>query len=833
MDFLKSFLPAPLADIFLPVALVLGALYLFHTYLMPPLKQKLQESGAWDRTVDRFGGERLRGIRFNREIAGLKKSGNLMGAAQLYEEAEWYEQAIETYIEAGEYIAAGTLYEKLEYWEHAAEMYRRAEDWKRAANTLVASGHGEKAAEIYEEHGHKIDAAKLYFDAGRFNRAAELYEAVSYYPQAAQAYEKLGNALKAAENYENHWAATSSVGGSGLISSPSDRDQKVARMAGQLYEKAGAFDKAASIYRRARLSRPAAELAARTGRYDEAGEMLLKDEELEKAAEMFEKAGQRERAAVIRGEVAFRKGDVAQAAQEFLKGGDNLRAAELFESVGDLASAARCYEQSESLLQAANVYLRAEKKEEAADMFAKGGDALMAAKLYADVGRDAEASELFEQAEHYFEAGRLANKSGDQERAIRLFQRLDPSDENYEHATLLLSRLFLNKNMVSLAEEKLQRVLRDRPIGNQTLEHYYCLGLVYEKLGKRDEALETFRKVMAERYGYEDVEERIAKLSAKPPLASSSLGTAPSPPASPPPTRAGSAQAARATAVETSQPAPGDADEPPVAAEFAASPEPQPPAKAAPSPPFKLIEELGRGFLGGTFKAIDIRNDQPVIIKFLRRELLQDRAVVERFLAEAKIAKTIDHPHLVRVLGLTEMRAHKVVVTEYVDGKSLDSLLSGNKRLSIKQALDLLSTLCIALGYAHQRNLLHKDLKMADVLVARGGKLRLAGFGLGALRTPAAGKDYRYPPPEFLAGRPADARTDIYALGGMLFHALSGLHPASPEAAANGAPPTLRRLLPEVPDSLDQIVTRCLAEDPEERFANVAELYAAASELRD
>jgi serine/threonine-protein kinase len=832
MDFLKSILPAPLADIFLPIVLVLGALYLLHTYLMPPLKQKLQESGAWDRIVDGFGGEKLRELRFSREIAGLKKSGNLMGAAQLYEEAEWYEQAIETYIEAGEYIAAGTLYEKLEYWEHAAEMYRQAEDWKRAANTLVASGHGEKAAEVYEEHGHKIDAAKLYFDAGRFNRAAELYEAVSYYPQAAQAYEKLGNSLKAAENYENHWAATSSVGGSGLISSPSDRDQKVARMAGQLYEKAGALDKAASIYRRARLTRPAAELAARTGRYDEAGEMLLKDEDLEKAAEMFEKAGQRERAAVIRGEVAFRRGEVAQAAQEFLKGGDNLRAAELFESIGDLASAARCYEQSESLLQAANVYLRAEKKEEAADMFAKGGDALMAAKLYADVGRDAEASDLFEQAEHYFEAGRLANQSGDQERAIRLFQRLDPSDENYESATLLLSRLFLNKNMVSLAEEKLQRVLRERPIGNQTLEHYYCLGLVYEKLGKHDEALETFRKVMAERYGYEDVEERIAKLSAKPPRASSALGTAPSP-ASSSPTPAGSAQAARATTVESSLPPPADPEEPPGVAEFAASPEPPLPAKAAPSPPFKLIEELGRGFLGGTFKAIDIRNDQPVIIKFLRRELLQDREVVERFLAEAKIAKTIDHPNLVRVLGLTEMRAHKVVVTEYVDGKSLASLLSGNKRLSIKQALDLLSTLCIALGYAHQRNLLHKDLKMADVLVARGGKLRLAGLGLGALRTPAAGKDYGYPPPDFLAGRPADARTDIYALGGMLFHALSGLHPASPEAAANGAPPTLRRLLPEVPDSLDQIVTRCLAEEPEERFANVAELYAAASELRD
>ena len=815
MDFLKNVLPAPVVDIFVPILLVLLALYFLHSYLIPPLKRKLQESGVWDQITDRFGGERLRQIRFNREIASLKKSGDLMGAAQLYEEAEWYEQAIETYIGAGEFTAAGTLYEKLEYWEHAADMYQQADDWKRAANTLVSSGQGEKAAEIYEEHGQKIDAAKLYFDAGRFDRAAELYEAVSYYPQAAQAYEKLGNSMKAAESYENHWAATSSIGGGGLISSSSARDQKIARMAGQLYEKAGAPEKAASVYQRARLSRQAAGLAARMGKYDEAGELLLKEEELEKAAEMFEKAGQRERAAVIRGEVAFREGEGAKAAQEFLKGGDNLRAAELFESVGDLASAAKCYEQSESLLQAANVYLRAEKKEEAATMFAKGGDALMAAKLYADVGKEAEASELFEKAEHHFEAGRLANQLGDEERAIRLFQRIDSSDEHYENATLLLSWLFLNKGMVSLAQEKLQRVLRDRPIGNQTLEHYYCLGLVYEKLGKFDEALETFRKVMSERYGYEDVEDRIAQLSAKP--------SSPAPPA--PPTGA----VPDVEELADDEPNGKGLD----VHEDVPSPVPPPPAKPAPSPPFKLVAELGRGFLGGTFKATDTRNDRPVVIKFLRRELLQDRAVVERFLAEAKIAKTFDHPNLVRLLGLTEMRGHKVAVTEYVEGKSLAELLSGNKRLGVKQALDLLSTLCIAIGYAHQRKLLHKDLKMTDVLMARGGKLRLAGFGLGALRTPTSGEGYRYPPPEFLAGRPTDARTDIYSLGGMLFHAISGLHPRSPEAAANGAPPTLRKLVPDVPDSLDEIVTRCLAEKPEERFANVAELYAAASELRD
>lgn len=820
MGFLKNFLPAPVVDIFVPILLVFVAAYFLRSYLLPPLRRKLEESGVWAQMVDRVGGEKLREIQFNREIATLKKSGGYLAAAQLYEEAEWYEQAIETYLEADEYVAAGTLYEKLKHWEHAAEMYRRAGDWKRAANTYVAAGESGKAAETYEQNGQKIDAAKLYFDAGRFDRAAELYEAVAYYPQAAQAYEKIGNTLKAAENYEKHWAATSSVGGSGLISSPSNRDLKVARMAGQLYEKGGAPEKAASIYRRARLSRQAAALAARMGNFDEAGEMLLKEEELAGAAEMFEKAGQRERAAVIRGEVAFRQGEAAKAAQEFLKGGDNLRAAELFESVGDLASAAKCYEQSESLLQAASVYLRANKKKEAATMFERGGDALMAAKLYAEVGEEALASELFEKAGRFFEAGRLANQLGEADRAIQLFQRIDSSDENYQAATVLLSRLFIDKGMASLALEKLERVLRDRPIGTQTLEHYYCLGLAYEKLGKRSEAVETFRKVMAERYGYQDVEDRIARLSA----ATSSVPAPAAAPVTPLPA------APSASPLPTVAPPPAVSPRP--VSEWATGGPPPPPANRVPSPPFKLVEELGRGLLGGTFKAVDTRNDLPVIVKFLRKELLEDRAVVERFLAEAKVAKTIDHPNLVRLLGLTEIRAQKVVVMEFVEGKSLAEVLSGGKRLNVKQAIDLLSTLCIALSYAHQRNLLHKDLKMTDVLLARGGKLRLAGVGLGALRTPNLANGYGYPPPEFLAGGQADARSDIYSLGGLLFHGMSGLHPANPQAAVNGVPPSLRKLVPGLKEPLDEIITQCLAEEPGGRFANIAELYAAVSALR-
>ena len=796
MSFLRDFLPAPVVD-FLPIFVGI----LLALVILPKVFAKLRDSGAWDRIVDRVGGDKLRQMQFDREIQRRIKHGDIIGAANLYEEAEWYPEAINLYLEAEEYTAAGELYESLEQWDQAADMYLQVDDWKRAANVYKESGKPGKAAELMEEHGQKIDAAKLYFDAGRFDKAGQLYEEVSYFPQAGKAFENMGEFIRAAENYEKYWTSTASFGGSGLAAaSGGSKEAKVAFKAGQLYEQAGDLERATEIYKRAGLAKQAAELASRMGKFDEAAEMFLKEEKLEQAAEMFAKAGNEERAALLRGEMAFHNGDNAAAAEEFLKGGDHLRAAELFEAVDDFVSAAKCYEQTDSPIQAANVYLRAKKTEEAAIMFERGGDYNQAASLYSDSGDHAKASLLFEKAGRFFDAGKLAYDLGDKDRAVGLLQRIDADSENYEAATLILSRLFIDRGMAPLAVEKLIRVLGDRPISAQTLEHFYNLGRAYEELGKTAEALETYKKVMAERYGYEDVADRIQRLStagspAAPPLA-------PAPPA-------------------------------PAAARPAATPAPAAPiaGKPAQASPIQVTQELGKGLLGTTFKGVDTRNNRNVAVKFLRNELLQDKPAVQQFLAEARLARTLEHPHLVRMLGLTEIDGQKAVVMEFVEGLDLAKIVERNNRLSVKQGLDLLSTLCVALDHAHKSKLLHRDLKMSNVLVAKGGKLRLTGIGMGALRTSGLGQGEGYPAPEFLQGQTHDARSDIYSLGAMIFHGLSGKTPAE-QLQASASSLTLTTLVPDVPGSFDQIITRCLEQQPSSRFQNMAELFAAARTLR-
>jgi len=362
--------------------------------------------------------------------------------------------------------------------------------------------------------------------------------------------------------------------------------------------------------------------------------------------------------------------------------------------------------------------------------------------------------------------------------------------------------------MPALAIDKLKRLLGEQQIGTSNIEQFYALGLAYERLGNTAEAVATYRKIMTERYGYQDVEQRIARLSNAAPVAAPAAA---SPVASPLPPSAAPVPAPAASAAVAPAAAPALV---------------RPPAPG--SPPLQLGEELGKGLLGTTYRATDVRNQRLVVVKLLRPDLLRNRAVVQQFLAEAQAAHSLDHPNVIRLLGLVDMQGSKAVVTEFVEGFDLASFLSRSKRISVKQSVDLLTTISLALGYAHERNLFHRDLKPSNILVGKGGKLRIAGFGLGALRLRELGRADGYPSPEFLSGAAFDARGDIYALGAVIFHALTGLHPESPELSQNGSAPRLRQVVPAAPESLDQILSRCLARDPGERFASTGDLLAAA-----
>ena len=365
--------------------------------------------------------ERIRLRLFERRIARLKKQGDRVGAARLCEEAEWYSEALELYLDAAEYNLAGRLYEELKEFELAGEMYFEGAEWTRASKMYVAAGQPAKAARVLESRGDGSDAAKLYLEAGELAQAADLYQSLGSFAQAAQCFEKLGLPLHAAENYAQHLAETTAANGG--ESSASDRD--LALRAGALYEKAGAVDRASTIYQRAGLRLQAAELAARTGNFVQAGELFLGEKQGERAAEMFDLAGEIQRAALIRGEMTFRQSDAGAAAKWFKEGGDARRAAELYTSARELSLAGECYEELREFEAAADKYLEGEDRERASKMYAAAGQPVRAAEVLESSGHKSDAAGLYVEAGKFERAGELYQSLGEFLQAAACFEKMN------------------------------------------------------------------------------------------------------------------------------------------------------------------------------------------------------------------------------------------------------------------------------------------------------------------------------------------------------------------------------------------------------------------------
>jgi serine/threonine protein kinase len=184
-------------------------------------------------------------------------------------------------------------------------------------------------------------------------------------------------------------------------------------------------------------------------------------------------------------------------------------------------------------------------------------------------------------------------------------------------------------------------------------------------------------------------------------------------------------------------------------------------------------------------------------------------------LKDLEAAARVQHPHLVRVLGLVPLSGRRCVVTQFVKGRSLAGSLPAGQRLPLSQAQVIARGLAAALAAVHAQGLAHGGVQPSNILSA-AGVLKVTDLGLGRLRLALApATPYRAPEARL------DARADVYSFGAVLYHLLSGKPPAA------GAVASLSPVAPDVPAELEALVMRCLSADPAARFASGAELVAA------
>ena len=245
---------------------------------------------------------------------------------------------------------------------------------------------------------------------------------------------------------------------------------------------------------------------------------------------------------------------------------------------------------------------------------------------------------------------------------------------------------------------------------------------------------------------------------------------------------------------------------------------------------YTVLNMIGQGGMGCIYKVHDNTLGEDVALKTLLPQFLEDKVVLERFYNEAKIARRLAHPNIVRVHDIGEDGKILYISMEYLQGRSLrevlDNLMPGD-RLPISETLRVFDQLCAALEYAHQFTV-HRDIKPENVMLGQDGCVRLMDFGISKLMantrlTNASiimGTPFYMSPEQIRNSRDVDARADIYSVGVMLYEILTGSVPT-------GVPKPASQITKDVPPVLDKIVARCVDPDPRERYQSAAELRQA------
>jgi tetratricopeptide (TPR) repeat protein len=712
-------------------------------------------------------------------------------------------------VRQGAYLEAGRLYERLADWEAAADAYERGRTFVDAARVWEHQNQPAKAARLYEQANEFLKAGEMHARAGNHLRAATLFQKGGLDVRAAEAAERAGDLERAAALYvkfdafdragELRFRMREYAQAADLLERalgrlrrvPQDSEtahaatQALARRCAEAHAKAGQPARAGAVLREHGLEMEAAEQYCQAGEWDVGLALFLRHQQFDRAAQFCQQMGREAELHVVRGEQCLAEARESDAAREFEAGGLWWRAGEMYQRVREYAKAADMYARHGDEERASEMYLAAGDPKQAAMSLERLGKRPEAAQYFQQAGERREAARLLQDVGDYFGAATELLAVGAAEEAMALLQQVGQESERYLEATILLGDLFVERNLDGPAREKYERATTLRPIGSDFVYPTYQLARLQERQGNVQEALRLYEKVVAEQFDYRDVQQRIAELWDR---------------------LAGTTQAlpARESAGSGAQAAPAR---------------------------YRIIREVGRGGMGIVYQAEDDILRRPVAYKVLPDAVRDDPRALEDFLREARIAASLHHPNIITIFDAGQTADAVYIAMEYVEGRSLQDILDEVRILPLPRALDIFRQACRSLVHAHRQQIVHRDVKPANIMVSSTGAVKLMDFGLAAVVSHASAKVSSvrgtpyYMPPEQITGETISAFADQYALGCTLYHMVAGRPPFVEGDVLyhhiHTEPASPRQWNPKIPVWLDAIILRTMVKVPAKRFPSV------------
>ena len=262
---------------------------------------------------------------------------------------------------------------------------------------------------------------------------------------------------------------------------------------------------------------------------------------------------------------------------------------------------------------------------------------------------------------------------------------------------------------------------------------------------------------------------------------------------------------------------------------------------------YEILEQIGMGGMARVFRALDHRLNRQVAVKILREDLAEDAELRRRFHEESQAVAMLSHPNIVAVYDVSRSADLEYIVMELIDGVTLKQYMQrkGNK-LNWREALHFITQIVKALGHAHGRGIIHRDIKPHNIMVLRDGSVKVADFGIARVvsgghstLTQEALGSVHYISPEQAKGSRIDARSDLYSAGVVLYEMITGRLPFegdTPVAVAiqhiNSIPLSPREIDPSIPEALEAITMKAMAPNPDNRYASADEMLADLEEFR-